>query len=125
MLTMLVTLAIAAAACTATRLTPVWICLPPAAMLGMYLLLLREAAHADAEFHRRRMDAAAAHAARQRAREAQAAREAEQARRELAAREAWAAAEAQPTAQVIDISGRVGDQLYDQYADATMRAVGD
>ena len=28
-------------------------------------------------------------------------------------------------AQIIDISARLGDQLYDQYADATMRAVGD
>ena len=30
-----------------------------------------------------------------------------------------------PSAQIIDISGRVGDQLYDQYADAEVRAVGD
>ena len=28
-------------------------------------------------------------------------------------------------AQIIDISARLGDQLYDQYADATIRAVGD
>ena len=31
----------------------------------------------------------------------------------------------QPDAEIIDISARLGDQLYDQYADATMRAVGD
>ncbi len=31
----------------------------------------------------------------------------------------------EPSAQIIDISARVGDQLYDQYADATVRAVGD
>ena len=30
-----------------------------------------------------------------------------------------------PSAQIIDISGRIGDQLYDQYADAEVRAVGD
>ena len=30
-----------------------------------------------------------------------------------------------PSAQIIDISGRIGDQLYDQYADAKVRAVGD
>ena len=36
-----------------------------------------------------------------------------------------AAAAAQHEAEVIDISGRVGDQLYDQYADAAVRAVGD
>ncbi len=84
-------------------------------MLGMYLLLLREAALADAENARWR--AGQAHAARQRA-QAQA-----QARDE--ARESWAARTPQPTAQVIDISARLSDQLYDQYADATMRAVGD
>lgn len=115
MLTTLVTLAIAAAGCTAASLTSAWICLPPAGMLGMYVLLLREAGRADAENYRRRMEAAVTRAAaRQRAREAR------------AAREAWAAArEPEPTAQVIDISSRVRDQLYDQYADATMRAVGD
>jgi hypothetical protein len=30
-----------------------------------------------------------------------------------------------PSAKIIDISARVGDQLYDQYADAEVRAVGD
>jgi hypothetical protein len=29
------------------------------------------------------------------------------------------------SAEIIDISARVGDQLYDQYADAEVRAVGD
>ena len=29
------------------------------------------------------------------------------------------------TAEIIDISARLGDQLYDQYADAAVRAVGD
>ena len=84
-------------------------------MLGMYLLLLREAALADAESARWRT--AQTLAARQRA-QAQA-----QARDE--ARQSWAARTPQPTAQVIDISARLNDQLYDQYADATMRAVGD
>ena len=37
----------------------------------------------------------------------------------------WAAHEPLPHAEIIDISGRVGDQLYDQYADAKLRAVGD
>jgi hypothetical protein len=67
--------------------------------------LLREAALADSENSRRRAEAA--HAARQRARER-------------------ARARAQrPGAEIIDISDRLGDQLYDQYADATVRAVGD
>jgi hypothetical protein len=78
-------------------------------MLGMYLLLLREAALADAENARWR--ARHVHAARQRAR--------------ARARESWATRTPQPTAEIIDISARLGDQLYDQYADATVRAVGD
>ena len=49
LLTMLVTLAIVALACTVGKLTPSWILVPPAGMLGMYLLVLREAAQADAE----------------------------------------------------------------------------
>jgi hypothetical protein len=28
-------------------------------------------------------------------------------------------------AEIIDISGRIGDQVYDQYSDAANRAVGD
>lgn len=115
LLTTLILLAVAAASCTALKLTSGWVCVPPAVMLGMYLLLLREAALADAENARWRAEQA--HAARQRA-QAQA-----QARDE--ARQAWAARTPQPGAQVIDISARLGDQLYDQYADATMRAVGD
>ena len=38
---------------------------------------------------------------------------------------AWPAHETLPPAEIIDISERVGDQLYDQYADARLRAVGD
>jgi hypothetical protein len=109
LMTTLVLLAIAAVSCTALGLTSGWVCVPPAVMLGMYLLLLREAALADAETARWR--ARQAHAARQRAR--------------AQAREAWAARTPQPTAEIIDISARLGDQLYDQYADGTVRAVGD
>ena len=49
LLTMLVTLAVMAGTCTYFKLTHWWVCIPPAAMLGMYLLLLREAARADAD----------------------------------------------------------------------------
>lgn len=103
----LVALAAIAAACTAYKLTPWWVCVPPGGMLGMYLLLLREAALADAEHARWRADEAAraARAARQRARSVQ------------------PALVPVPDAKIIDISRRVGDQLYDQYADA--RAIGD
>jgi hypothetical protein len=93
-----------------------WICVPPAGMLVLYVLLLREIALADAELASKRQ-AWEAREARQRAWEAS-----------QAQRDAWtrtASEQAAPTAQIIDISGRVGDQLYDQYTDAAVRAVGD
>jgi hypothetical protein len=109
LLTMLLLLTAAAVACTVLKLTSWWVCIPPAVMLGSYLLLLREAAVADAEqAHRQAAMAMRVQAAAH--------------QRELAAA---TEREAQPSAQIIDISARVGDQLYDQYADATVRAVGD
>ena len=108
LLTMLVLLTAAAGACVVLKLTPWWACVPPAGMLGIYLLLLREAALADAEQARRRAAMELrVQAARQRAQAASMARQ------------------AQHSAEIIDISARIGDQLYDQYADATVRAVGD
>lgn len=108
LLTLLVLLAVAAGACTALKLTSWWACLPPAGMLVMYLLLLRQTALADAEqAHRRAAMEARQWAAYEREREA-----------------TWQPDE-EPSAEIIDISARVGDQLYDQYADATVRAVGD
>lgn len=109
LLTMLLALAAVAAACTAAGVAQWWICVPPAGMLGMYVLLLHDVALADAENNRRRQE--------QEAIQTQAARQ--------RARAAWAARVPEPTAEIIDISGRVSDQLYDQYADATVRAVGD
>jgi hypothetical protein len=120
MLTMLVALAAAAMACVVTGLTGWWTGIPPVGMLLAYLLLLREAARADAEAasraeaYARYARAQAARAAYERAREAQA--------------QARAASLPQPAAEVIDISDRTAeatDQLYDQYTDATVRAVGD
>jgi hypothetical protein len=110
LLTLLVLITVGAATCTALRLTSWWACIPPAVMLVMYLLLLREAALADAEQARRRADIEARQWA---AYEQERSREA-----------AWEADE-EPSAEIIDISARVGDQLYDQYADAEVRAVGD
>ena len=108
LLTMLVLLTVAAVACTGLKLTSWWACIPPAGMLGMYLLLLRETALADAEQARRRAATELrVQAARQRA------------------QTAWEEAAEEHSAEIIDISARVGDQLYDQYNDATIRAVGD
>jgi hypothetical protein len=91
-----------------------WVVIPPGVLLAGFLLMLREASRSDAR----------------RAREITA-------RRRAVGAEgwpAWAATAAttgqpegatEPGAQIIDISARVGDQLYDQYADAEIRAVGD
>ena len=112
LLTVLLVLTAAAGACGGIKVAPFWVCIPPATVLCVYLLLLREASRADAEQARRRT---AAHA-----REATLLTAARKRTHEAALAEA-----AQPSAEIIDISARVGDQLYDQYADATVRAVGD
>ena len=91
-----------------------WLCVPPTGMLVAYLLLLREIAMADAEMATRREEIAVR---RDQALAARAARQRERA--------AWADSHPEPTAEIIDISSRLGDQLYDQYADAKLRAVGD
>jgi hypothetical protein len=106
---MLVLLTAAAGTCTALKLTQWWICIPPAVMLGTYLLLLREAAIADAERARWIAAAEVRRADRERSYQAETAQPPDE----------------QPSAEVIDISARVNDMLYDQYADAAVRAVGD
>jgi hypothetical protein len=117
MLTMLVALGVAALFCVLTGLTHWWTAVPPVGMLFVYLLLLHEAARADAEASTRAdayARAEAARAARYRAWEARA--------------QARAARAPEPAAEVIDISDRTPearDQPYDQYADAEVRAVGD
>jgi len=114
-LTLLVTLLLVTAGLASQGAVPGWVIVPPLGVLGLFLLVLREAAKCDAELAEKR---AAAHAA-ELARQARADRQ----RARAAARQAAAAA--QHEADVIDISNRVGDQLYDQYADAAVRAVGD
>ena len=109
LLTMLVLLAVAAGTCTALNLTAWWVCVPPAVMLGLYLLLLREASIADAERARWLAEMEWRTADRERAYRAQAPQ----------------APQEQPSAEVIDTSARMGDVVYDQYADAAVRAVGD
>ncbi len=108
MLTILIGLTLITTAAVAAGLVQWWICVPPIAMLVLYVLLLREIALADAEQAHKR---AAWEAARLRAQAPH--------RRESRERQS------DPVADVIDIRDRVGDELYDQYADAEMRAVGD
>ena len=124
LLTILVVLTAAAVGGTITGITMWWTIVPPAIMLGLYVLLLREAAQADAENELKRAEAEIRRA------EAQAAAEAAHAAAVARAREreALAVQAPQPTAEIIDITARTArdrDQLYDQYADAAVRAVGD
>jgi hypothetical protein len=111
LLMLLVALAVVSCALAVTQLAAWWVIVPPMVMLAGYVVLLREAAQADAE------------------------------RRELVrARVAPASAPVSapvpvpvpvpaPEAEIIDISASRAqgeqEQLYDQYADAKLRAVGD
>jgi hypothetical protein len=115
-LTMVLLITVAVMGSAFIGLTPWWTAVPPFLMLGAYLLLLREAARADAEYAHRWAEAEAFRAAR---------------RDELArerARQAEAVTPPEPSAQIITLTtpaSRDDDQLYDQYADAEIRAVGD
>jgi hypothetical protein len=121
LLSTLITLTVIAVGLAVTRIDAYWIVIPPTVLLGGYLVLLREFAHIDAERARR--------AARIRRAEPRA-----QAGQEPVPAATPAAGEldlgsdapvAPGGAEIIDISGRVGDQVYDQYSDAANRAVGD
>jgi hypothetical protein len=93
-----------------------WVMIPPAVLLVGYLLLLREAAHADAEARERRELAQVA---------AQPDHASEGHSHDQATATEVPAHETGPRADIIDLSERVEDQLYDQYTDAKLRAVGD
>ena len=123
MLCMLLVLTVAAVCLAYVGLAAWWIVVPPVVLLAGYLLLLREAAHADAEARERQARERSAAMARQ-AREARQAADAQRGTG-TGSSPAWPAHETLPPAEIIDISERIGDQLYDQYADARLRAVGD
>jgi len=114
LLYMLLALAVGSGALAFTRMAAWWVVVPPTIMLLGYMGLLHEAAKADAErreLARTRATAVAAVAA---------------ARRDAAP--APAPPPPAPDAEVIDISASLteaGQEFYDQYADAKLRAVGD
>ncbi len=113
LLGMLLVLATGSGALAFTGLAAWWVVVPPTIMLLGYLALLREAAQADAE--RRELD-------RTRAADAAPAATAP------AAAAPPAPPAPAPEAEVIDISASLipaGQEFYDQYADAKLRAVGD
>jgi hypothetical protein len=117
------------------QVAALWVVIPPAVMLGAFLLLLREASRSDAEQARRRSHA---EQARRRRAEPESGRQAAPVTGETFERLVSTpvapdvAEQAEPvvevvaySAEIIDISDRVSDQFYDQYTDAANRAVGD
>jgi hypothetical protein len=114
LLYMLLVLAIGSGALAFTKMAAWWVMVPPTIMLLGYMGLLREAAKADAERRELARTRAAAAAA--------------VARRETAPAPVPAPAPPAPGAEVIDISASLtsaGQEFFDQYADAKLRAVGD
>jgi hypothetical protein len=127
MLTALVVLTAGAVGLAVTGIAAPWVIVPPAVLLGGYLLLLREAAHIDAERARRAAQSRYAEVPPVAGQEPESFREGTEPRPEQAPATASVpdAIESQPDAEVIDISARLSDQVYDQYSDAAERAVGD
>jgi hypothetical protein len=121
MLVTLIVLTAGAAAIAAVHLAAKWVVIPPALMLAGFVLLLRAAARIDTEHAR----AAASRHSRASGSPARAgAGDVGRDQRQATGPADGGQAEI-PDAKIIDISARVGDQLYDQYADAEVRAVGD
>ena len=117
------------------QVAALWVVIPPAVMLGAFVLLLREASRTDAEQARRRSHA---EQTRRRRAEPESGRQAAPVTGETFERLVSkpvapdVAEQAEPvvevvaySAEIIDISDRVSDQFYDQYTDAANRAVGD
>ena len=136
LLGMMFILELAAIALAVVGVAAVWVVIPPSVMLVGYLLLLREAGHADAEKERREWEVAQARA-RARARVTQRRLEpafavtappAASANYEDSGRDfapGLAGKYTTSTAAVIDISEPDDDDRSDQYARNKLRAVGD
>ena len=139
MLATLTVLTMGAAGLAVMHLAASWVIVPPGIMVAGFLVLLREAAHTDAERLRAQLTGSPVHVGTSQqtgaSRGAVPSSEAASASRTDAAAEnvpATQVGQAVPsslepglTAQVIDLSSRIGDQVYDQYSDAAERAVGD
>ena len=122
MLTALIALTVLAGVLTVTGAEAYWILIPPVTLLSGYLLLLRKFTQIDAE--------------RARAAQIRRTRQVQGAQTPATSQEPVPAAArpgepvpgetaASSGAEIIDISGRIGDQFYDQHADGANRAVGD
>ena len=122
LLATLITLTVIAVALAVTRVDAYWIIIPPAALLSGYLLLLRHVTEFDAE--RARCATQIRHDAQIRAAQEPSTSQV-QGTAGADQKSVPDAPAALGSAEIIDISGRIGDQVYDQYSDAANRAVGD
>jgi hypothetical protein len=123
MLTALIALTVIAGALAVIRTDAYWILMPPVTLLSGYLLLLRKFTQFDAQ---RARAARLSHAGQVRtAQEPTTSQEPVPAAAGPGREPVPDVAAASSGAEIIDISGRIGDQFYDQYADAANRAVGD
>ena len=128
MLAMIVVLTAGAVGLAVTGIAAFWVVIPPAVLLAGFLVLLREA-----DPYRCRTGTPCRPRTRPHADAAVAGQEPGSFRADAAASPDQApvtaaaadAAEPPPGAEIIDISARISDQVYDQYADAADRAVGD
>ncbi len=152
LLGMLVALEAAGISLAVLNLAALWVVIPPSVMLAGYVLLLREAAHADAERAEREREAVSRTRARARERaqaRARAARQGMATRTAVPGDSTGAAGPAAPAAQyedggpgrdfapglagkyttsnahVIDISGQTDEEFRNEHAEQKLRAVGD
>ena len=126
MLTTLVVLTLGAIGIAVTHIAAWWVIVPPGVLLAGFLLLLREAARSDVAWARRQARSAGPGQAEARQRRKPADREDKpEVFERIASTPEAPEPEPAPTAEIIDISARVSDQVYDQYTDAAERAVGD
>jgi hypothetical protein len=119
LLGMLLALALGSATLAVTKMAAWWVIVPPFVMLTGYMGVLREASKADAE--RRQL-------ARARVAEAADAQAVPPAMSTAPAAPVAPPAPPVPDAEVINISASLtegGEEFYDQYTDAKLRAVGD
>jgi hypothetical protein len=129
LLGMLLALALGSATLAVTKMAAWWVIVPPFVMLTGYLGLLREASKADAERRElARARAAEAADAQAGAQAASPATSTAPATGAVPAAPVAPPAPPVPDAEVIAISASLtegGEEFYDQYADAKLRAVGD
>jgi hypothetical protein len=151
LLGMLIALEAAAISLAVLNLAAMWVVIPPTLMLTGYLLLLREASHADAERAVQEREAAARDRARDRERTRASERAAPHGPAAPAGAASWTAPAAPAgsaaqyedlghgrdfapglagkyttsNAEIIDITARAGDDYPDESPDSKLRAVGD